>query len=207
MKKILVLGIILLMTSCGSKIPSIDEVEKAIENGTVTVEDAYEKGWVDDEWMENYKVELEANSVPALNKLENNVLLPFETTTLTGETFTNDNLSDVTYFAFINPNTEDGKTAYSILQDNYDEIKQLGADVLCIATGEENIELFEDAKFATIFYDDNFKEALGKSNDMVNLDGFCGTSNVKGGFPAAWYMKAEKDIIITNIEGAISLVN
>ena len=50
------------LAACGEKAPSLEEVEQAIEAGTLTVEDALDKGWIDQTWVDNY---IEANSVPA----------------------------------------------------------------------------------------------------------------------------------------------
>ena len=50
-KRAAALGLAALLTlslaACGEKAPSLEEVEQAIEAGTLTVEDAQDKGWVD----------------------------------------------------------------------------------------------------------------------------------------------------------------
>ena len=46
------------LTACGSQKPSLDEVEKAISEGNVTVEDALEKGWVTQESVSYTHLEL-----------------------------------------------------------------------------------------------------------------------------------------------------
>ena len=65
-KRAAALGLAAAMTlslaACGEKAPSLEEVEQAIEAGTLTMEDALDKGWVDETWAENY---MEAHSVPA----------------------------------------------------------------------------------------------------------------------------------------------
>jgi len=50
------------LAACGTQKPSLDEVKQAIAEGTVTLEDAVGKGWVTQEWADEY---LEENSVPA----------------------------------------------------------------------------------------------------------------------------------------------
>ena len=45
------------LAACGSQKPSLDEVEKAISEGNVTVEDALEKGWVTQEWADEYRAQ------------------------------------------------------------------------------------------------------------------------------------------------------
>lgn len=93
----------LAVTACGEKQPSQEEVEQAIEAGTLTVEDALDKGWIDQAWVEAYQ---EENSVPAASKLETNMVGDFTTVTLSGEAFTREKLGDVVFFAFLDPNAE-----------------------------------------------------------------------------------------------------
>ena len=46
------LALCLTLSACGSKAPSPEEVEAAIRDGSVTVEDALDKGWITQEWAE-----------------------------------------------------------------------------------------------------------------------------------------------------------
>ena len=57
----------LTLAACGEQQPSREEVEQAIEAGTLTVEDALDKGWIDQAWVDAYQ---EENSVPAGSKME-----------------------------------------------------------------------------------------------------------------------------------------
>ena len=72
-KRAAALGLAALLTlslaACGEKAPSLEEVEQAIEAGTLTVEDAQDKGWVDQAWVDDY---WEARTVPAVDKIEIN---------------------------------------------------------------------------------------------------------------------------------------
>lgn len=72
-KRAAALGLAALLTlslaACGEKAPSLEEVEQAIEAGTLTVEDAQDKGWVDQAWVDGY---WEARTVPAVDKIEIN---------------------------------------------------------------------------------------------------------------------------------------
>ena len=56
MKKKIVLAIALALclalSACGSKSPSLEEVESAIRDGSVTIEDALDKGWITQEWAD-----------------------------------------------------------------------------------------------------------------------------------------------------------
>ena len=65
------------LAACGGKKPSLEEVEQAIGAGTLTMEDALDKGWVDEAWVEQY---LEEHSVPASDKIEEYRVGAFTTT-------------------------------------------------------------------------------------------------------------------------------
>ena len=70
------------LAACGNQKPSLDEVEKAISEGSVTVEDALEKGWITQEWADAY---IEQQSVPAVSKTEAGAIGEFTAATLSGE--------------------------------------------------------------------------------------------------------------------------
>ena len=84
-RKLAVLGLAaamaLSLAACGEKRPSQEDVEQSIEAGTLTIEDALDKGWVDQAWVDAY---YEENSVPAASKTESNMVGDFATTTLSG---------------------------------------------------------------------------------------------------------------------------
>ena len=100
------------LTACGEKDPSLEEVEQAIEAGTLTVEDALDKGWVDQAWVDGY---IEANSVPAGDKMEANKVEDFTTSTLDGMEFTKADLGGVVFFAFADPASEGVQEFYNDL--------------------------------------------------------------------------------------------
>ena len=54
-RKLAVLGLAaamaLSLAACGEKRPSQEDVEQSIEAGTLTIEDALDKGWVDQAWV------------------------------------------------------------------------------------------------------------------------------------------------------------
>ena len=57
-RKLAVLGLAaamaLSLAACGEKRPSQEDVEQSIEAGTLTIEDALDKGWVDQAWVDAY---------------------------------------------------------------------------------------------------------------------------------------------------------
>ena len=142
------------LTACGEKQPSQEEVEQAIEAGTLTIEDALDKGWIDQAWVDAYQ---EEHSVPAGSKMEANVVGDFTTTTLSGEDFTREQLGDVVFFAFLDPNAEGTQTFYDALAEGCDGVVENGADIVVCTKSESGNELFAEAPFPVIRYNDSLK--------------------------------------------------
>lgn len=178
------------LAACGSQKPSLDEVEKAISEGSVTVEDALEKGWVTQEWADAYT---EKQSVPAASKTEAGAIGEFTTTTLGGEEFTREQMADVTLFVFLDPADPDAETFYQALVDGYEGVKENGAEILVCTKSEDGNELFDGAPFPVIQYNDSLKEAVGTHKDtiegMPNTASWC----VNASFLSAWYSTVESE--------------
>ena len=172
------------LTACGEKRPSQEEVEQAIEAGTLTIEDALDKGWIDQAWVDAYQ---EENSVPAASKMETNMVGDFTTTTLSGEDFTREQLGDVVFFAFLDPNAEGTQTFYDTLAEGYDGVVENGA--------ESGNELFAEAPFPVILYNDSLKAAIGGNSGMVEDEETPNTASwyVNGSFLSAWYSSVDAE--------------
>lgn len=210
MKKIVISFLLIILTvllvSCTNKKPSLEQVEKEINDGTLTVDDAYKRGWVDDKWVENYNKEKEKNTIDASDKLKSNMLDDFETTTIDNNKFTKDNLSKVTYIAFINPTSKEGQEAYNVLQDAHDEIITGSGDALIVTTTKEGTSLYKNCKYPVIYYNKSMETALGKLTEMVHTDGFSGSWNGNGAFLSAWNIKITKDTLINSMKSIVDMV-
>ena len=180
------------LTACGEKTPSQEEVEQAIEAGTLTIEDALDKGWIDQAWVDAYQ---EENSVPAASKMETNMVGDFTTTTLSGEDFTREQLGDVVFFAFLNPTAEGTQTFYDALAEGYDGVVENGADIVVCTKSESGNELFAEAPFPVILYNDSLKAAIGGNSGMVEDEETPNTASwyVNGSFLSAWYSSADAE--------------
>lgn len=180
------------LTACGEKQPSQEEVEQAIEAGTLTIEDALDKGWIDQAWVDAYQ---EENSVPAASKMETNMVGDFTTTTLSGEDFTREQLGDVVFFAFLDPNAEGTQTFYDALAEGYDGVAENGADIVVCTKRESGNELFAEAPFPVILYNDSLKAAIGGNSGMVEDGEMPNAASwyVNGSFLSAWYSSADAE--------------
>ena len=180
------------LTGCGEKQPSQEEVAQAIEAGTLTIEDALDKGWIDQAWVDAYQ---EENSVPAGSKMEAGAVGDFTTTTLTGEEFTREQLGDVVFFAFLDPNAEGTQAFYDALAAGYDGVVENGADIVVCTKSESGSELFAEAPFPVILYNDSLKAAIGGNSGMVEDEETPNTASwyVNGTFLSAWYSAVDAE--------------
>ena len=179
------------LTACGSQQPSQEEVEQAIEDGTLTIEDALDQGWIDQAWVDAYQ---EENSVPAGSKMEAGAVGDFTTETLSGEEFTRDQLGAVVLFAFLDPDAEETQAFYDGLVEGYDGVVENGADIVVCTKRESGNELFADAPFPVILYNDSLKAAIGTSSSSMVEDAEMPNAAswyVNGSFLSAWYSTVE----------------
>ena len=163
---------------------------QAIEAGTLTIEDALDRGWIDQAWVDAYQ---EENSVPAANKMETNMVGDFTTTTLSGEEFTREQLGDVVFFAFLDPSAEETQAFYDGLVEGYDGVVENGADIVVCTKSESGSEFFTEAPFPVILYNDSLKAAIGGNSGMVEDEETPNTASwyVNGSFLSAWYSTVE----------------
>ena len=178
------------LAACGSQKPSLNEVENAIKDGSMTVQDALDKGWVTQEWADEYE---QQQSVPAASKTEAGAIGEFTTMTLSGEEFTREQMADVTLFAFLDPTDPDAETFYQALADGYEGVKENGAEILVCTKSQDGNELFKDAPFPVIYYNDSLKNATENYKEMI--EGMANTACwcVNASFLSAWSSAVESE--------------
>lgn len=202
--KVIVLMLVcaLSLAACGSQTPSLDEIEQAIESGSLTIEDAVGKGWVTQEWADEYE---QQQSVPAADKTEAGAIGEFSTTTLSGEEFTREQMADVTLFVFLDPADPDTETFYQTLVDSYEGVKENGAEILVCTKSENGNDLFESAPFPVIYYNDSLKAAVKNHSEMI--DGLPNTSSwcVNASFISAWSSAVESETLADSAAGFVEM--
>ena len=190
------------LAACGSQKPTQDEVEQALEEGTITLEDAVDKGWVTQEWADDY---IEERKVPAADKMQAGAIGNFSTTTLSGETFTREQLGEVTLFVFLDPADPDAAAFYQALADGYEGVKESGAEILVCTKSEEGNELFAEAPFPVILYNDSLQAAVASHKEMIegmpNSASWC----VNGSFYSAWFSAVEAEKLAGSAAGFVSM--
>lgn len=193
----------LALAACGEKKPSLDEVEQAIEAGTLTVEDALEKGWIDQSWVDSHT---EDNSVPASDKMEANRVADFTTTTLDGEEFTKDDLGQVVFFAFADPADPGAADFFQSLVDAYEGVTANGAGIVLCTKLAEGSDVFSGAPFPVILYNDSLQEAVGNNREMIEDEEVPNTASwcVNGSF-SAWSMRVEAEELVQSAAAFVEM--
>lgn len=190
---------ILSLAACGNKKPDLKEVEKAISNGEVTIEDALDKGWITQDWMDEF---LDANSHAAADKTVSFSIGEFETTTISGEKYSNDNIGGVIFWAFIDLDTEESKEWLETLKSLYPEIQEKGADLLVCVKNYTEDQIFENIPFSMIIYNESVKSAL----DRMNMSGMieelpnCGNWFVNSYFASSWNSIITKEQLLKEVD-------
>lgn len=182
------LALCLALTACGGKAPSLEEVEAAIRDGSVTVEDALDKGWVTQEWADSY---LEENTVPAADKIAINQVGEFETQTLDGTSFTNQDIPAVSFLAFLDPEDEGFSDFVQALRDGVDGVRAAGADIVVCVKGDMSAQALQDAPFPVVAYNDSMQKALAQNDEMASGIPCTGVWYVSGSLVSAWNSKVE----------------
>ena len=196
------LALCLSLTACGNKKPSLEEVEAAIEDGSVTVQDALEKGWVTQEWADSY---LEENTVPAADKIAINAVGDFRTETLSGEPFTNEDMPNVAFVVFLDPEDEGSADFYQNLVDAAEGVRAAGADLLVCNKGSMDATLFQNAPFSVVAYNDSMKKALAQNDEMASGIPCTGVWYVNGSLISAWISKIDAEDLVQSAESYVSM--
>lgn len=197
-KKVLVtiiaITVMATMAACSSGKPDTKEILEAISKGTITVEDAQDRGWIDEKWIEE-----NIEKTPAVDKSKIHLLGEFTTSTIQGEEFTLNDVDDAVFIFFFNPDSPAATESIETLNRIYDQIRQGDAEVLGVMVGgSSDTEIVKDCKFTVINYNDSLEKAMGDMIDMIDPDGFTGAWNIKTSFRSAWYLKInEEDLLKT----------
>lgn len=177
------LALCLTLSACGSQAPSQEEVEAAIEDGSITVEDALNKGWVTQEWVDSY---MEENTVPAADKMAVNKVGEFETQTVTGDPFTNQDIPAVAFMVFLDPEDAGAQAYYDELVKAVEDVRAASADIVVCSKGGMDAELYQDAPFSVVEYNDAMKTVLAQNDGMASEIPCVGVWYVDGSLISAW---------------------
>lgn len=190
------------LAACGQRSPSIEEVEAAIEDGSVTVQDALDKGWVTQEWADNYQ---EEHTLPAADKIAINQVGTFETETSSGEVFTNSDLPNVAYLAFLDVDDAGAADFYDGLVRAAEGVRDAGAEIIVCSKDDVTAELFTDAPFPVVAYNDAMQEALAQNDEMASCIPCTGVWYVNGSLVSAWNSSVDADDLADTAVSFVSM--
>lgn len=184
MKKIITLFLSTMMVfslaGCTSK-PSDEKIKTALEEGTITFDDAKAKGWINDEWIKANFDQLEAGS-------KIHLFDPFETTYLDGTPASSNLIAGKMCLVFFNTQQEKTLDQLQVFSDVSEEMESIGIPVMGIVTDEDVTvaqETLTDMKFPILVYNDEMQKSLSLYKDMINTD-LVFVFTKEGGFYTAW---------------------
>ena len=106
--------------------------------------------------------------MPAADKVAFNQVGDFTTLTLAGEEFANEDLPSVACVAFLDPEDEGFADFYQALSDGAEGVRSAGADIVVCVKGDMDAQLFQDAPFSIVAYNEPMKEALAQNDEMAS---------------------------------------
>lgn len=197
MKRIRVLLVtallVMSMTACGGT-PSEEKIKAALEDGTITVEDAKAKGWIDDEWIKENFEQIEGKSKIYL-------LDPFETTYLDGTPASSELIEGSMCLVFINALAEETLEKLDAFNQAYEEMEASGVPMLGIVSGDLDTdaarEALQDLGFPIIVRNDDMQRSMALSgfDSMMDYD-VVSVFTKDGGIYTAWRNSETTDGLI-----------
>lgn len=194
MKKIIaILSAALLTLSLAgcSSAPSDEKIKAALDDGTITVDDAKSKGWIDDAWIEANFEQIQAKSKIYL-------LDPFETTYLDGTVASSKVIEGKMSLVFINEFLDETDEKLKAFKDAYEEMKAIGVPILGIVSDEIDIvamkEKLDDLGFPLIIQNEDMRRSMKLSGfDSMMGDDVISVFTKDGGIYTAWRKDETKE--------------
>lgn len=181
MMTVLLAAMLMLSIAGCSSAPSDDKIKDALATGTITIEDAKSKGWIDKEWIE-------ANYKPIQAKSKIYLFEPFETTYLDGTPASSAIIEGTMCLVFFNTAYADTPEKLKAYNEVSDQMKELGVPILGIITDKDVAaakEKLSDMKFPVIVYNEAMLKAFEGHDEMIKQD-VVSVFTKDGGFYTAW---------------------
>ena len=171
--------------------PSEEKIIQALDDGTITGEDAKAKGWIDDDWIDDHFKSVEAST--KIHQFD-----VFETTYLNGEEVSSSIISEEMCLVFFDTAKDGTLEKLEVFNQIADIMRETGVPVLGIVMDEELAiaqETLKYIKFPVIVYNDAMKSSLGKYEDILD-DALTFVFTKDGGFYTAWNTNVDKEKIL-----------
>ncbi|MEG1657831.1 MAG: hypothetical protein RR288_02115 [Oscillibacter sp.] len=189
MKKVLLLCLcalsLLSLAGCGGR-PSDARIKAALDDGTITMEDAMAKGWIDQAWIEaNFEVIEGASKIYLFDA--------FETTYLDGTPASSKLISGRMCLVFFDSTRDTTQEKLQVFRDNAAEMEKIGVPILGILTDEAPEaarEALADCPFPILVYNGEMQTSLARYKELLDTD-VVSVFTRDGGFYSAWIGKTD----------------
>lgn len=168
------------LAGCGAT-PSDEQIKEALAEGTITVEDAKSRGWIDDEWIN-------ANYQPIEGKSKIYLFEPFETTYLDGSPASSTIIEGTMCLVFFNTEQPDTLEKLKPYHEASGQMKELGVPILGIITDKDvdaAKERLSELNFPVIVYNEAMLAAFESHDEMIQQD-VVSVFTKDGGIYTAW---------------------
>ena len=129
----------------------------------------------------------------------------FETETLTGETYTGADLPDTAFLVFLDPEDPGAADFYTGLVDAVEDVRAAGADIVVCSKGDMDHELFQDAPFPVVAYNESMQEALAQNDEMASEIPCVGVWYVNGSLISAWTSQVEAEDLAASAPSFVAM--
>ncbi|WP_157668635.1 hypothetical protein [Lachnoclostridium phytofermentans] len=187
--------LVLSLAGCSSA-PSDEKIKTALEDGTITIEDAKEKGWIDDEWVE-------ANFEPIKAKTKIYLFDSFQTTYLDGTPASSELIEGKMCLVFFNTAKDGTMDKLKVFNDIREEMEDIGVPILGIITDEQledAKEKLNDIKFPILVYNEEMQKSLAEFNELIDSD-VVSIFTKEGGFYSAWNSGCDSESLLDFARG------
>ncbi|MEG2010094.1 MAG: hypothetical protein RR085_11590 [Clostridia bacterium] len=189
MKKTLLILLTALMllslVGCGGK-PTDEKIKAALEEGKITMEDAKDKGWIDDAWIEaNIEIFEGATKIFAFDE--------FNTSYLDGTPVSSKIISGTMCLVFFDSTSENALEKLEVFKENAAELEKIGTPILGVITDDDVAaakEKLGDLPFPVIVFNEEMQTSLERFKDIVS-DGVVSVFTKDGGFYSAWISETD----------------
>lgn len=172
--------VVLSLTGCSSK-PSEQKIKASLEDGTITIEDAKTKGWIDEEWIQKNFKPIEGDT--KIYQFE-----PFDTTYLDGTPASSEMIEGKMCLVFFNTQKEGTANKLKVFNEAYENMKAMGVPILGIITDKDLVaakENLTDIKFPIIVYNEAMQKSLEQYSEIIETD-VVSVFTKEGGFYSSW---------------------
>ena len=109
------------------------------------------------------------------------------------------------FVAFLDPEDEGFADFYQALSDGAEGVRSAGADIVACVKGDMDAQLFQDAPFSIVAYNDSMKEALAQNDEMASGLPCTGVWYVNGSLISAWSSSLDGETLAESASSYVSM--